>query len=159
MTPSFLARLAQEHGIWAWDQKYEEAVLVLPFVLAMLGDNPMQSEFACHIGLRGKYFCRVCKVKGSDAFDEDIVSVPLPNAAPAPPSSAAAQNETAEPTISEDESVAGSQTSAGSARSKLAKRGKKAVESLSNMVRRVGDFMKVHIHPHYHYYLIEYLAK
>lgn len=41
-------------------------------ILALLGDNPMQSEFACHIGLRGKYFCRACWVKGSDALDADV---------------------------------------------------------------------------------------
>ena len=29
----------------------------------------MHSKFACHIGLRGKYFCRSCWVKGSDAQD------------------------------------------------------------------------------------------
>lgn len=27
----------------------------------------MQSEFACHIGLQGKCFCRACKVKTADA--------------------------------------------------------------------------------------------
>jgi len=31
----------------------------------------MQAEFACHIGMRGKYFCRSCWVKGSDAMDQD----------------------------------------------------------------------------------------
>jgi hypothetical protein len=36
----------------------------------MLGDNPMQSEFACHIGFRGNFFCRVCWVKG-EPEDED----------------------------------------------------------------------------------------
>lgn len=29
----------------------------------------MQSEFACHIGLKGKYFCRICEVKGHDSSD------------------------------------------------------------------------------------------
>lgn len=45
-------------------------VLVIPAVLALLGDNPMQSELACHVGLAGKFFCRCCWVKGRDAEDE-----------------------------------------------------------------------------------------
>ncbi len=60
-------RERQEHGIWAWDCHLNEAVLIIPMVLTMLGDNPMQSEFVCHIGLQGKYACRVCNVKGKDA--------------------------------------------------------------------------------------------
>jgi hypothetical protein len=44
-------------------------VLVIPVVLAMLGDNPMQSELACHVGLAGKFFCRCCWVKGRDTED------------------------------------------------------------------------------------------
>jgi hypothetical protein len=44
-------------------------VLVILWVLALLGDNPMQSEFACHAGLRAKFFCRVCWVKGKDVDD------------------------------------------------------------------------------------------
>ncbi|KAF4584957.1 hypothetical protein EYR40_001783 [Pleurotus pulmonarius] len=63
---------AQKDGIWAWDCVYNEPILVIPMVLALLGDNPMQSEFACHIGMRGKYFCRACWVKGSDALDADM---------------------------------------------------------------------------------------
>ncbi|KAJ7707193.1 hypothetical protein B0H14DRAFT_2228663, partial [Mycena olivaceomarginata] len=51
-------------GIWVWDIELNEPVLVIPEVLALLGDDPMQSEFACHIGLRGKLFCRACWVKG-----------------------------------------------------------------------------------------------
>jgi len=59
-------REAQQLGIWAWDAAQDELVLVFPSVLSLLGDNPMQSELACHIGLRGKFFCRCCWVKGKD---------------------------------------------------------------------------------------------
>ncbi|KAI0639900.1 hypothetical protein C8Q77DRAFT_1045284 [Trametes polyzona] len=61
---------AQKTGIWAWDCVWNEPILVLPSVLALLGDNPMQSEFACHIGLQAKLFCRNCWVKGRDVFGE-----------------------------------------------------------------------------------------
>nr|VWO97023.1 Uncharacterized protein [Ganoderma boninense] len=54
-------------GIAVWDVQAKEHVLVVPWVLAFLGDNPMSSEFASHIGMQGKCFCRRCKVKGSDA--------------------------------------------------------------------------------------------
>lgn len=59
---SFMFRTAQRDGIWAWDCKTKQAVLVFPVVLALLGDNPMHSEMASHIGLQGRLFCRVCKV-------------------------------------------------------------------------------------------------
>ncbi|KAI6014952.1 hypothetical protein EDC04DRAFT_2903843 [Pisolithus marmoratus] len=58
--------LAQMQGIWAWDVMAREMVLIFPAILAMLGDNPMQSELACHIGLQGKFFCHNCWVKGAD---------------------------------------------------------------------------------------------
>jgi len=58
---------AQDKGIWAWDCLTEEPVLLIPVILALLGDNPMQSELACHIGLCGNFFCRCCWVKGKDA--------------------------------------------------------------------------------------------
>ncbi|KAI6116436.1 hypothetical protein F5141DRAFT_1187659 [Pisolithus sp. B1] len=60
----FLATHAQMHGIWAWDIEAREMVLVILAVLVMLGDNPMQSELACHVGLQGKFFCRNCWVQG-----------------------------------------------------------------------------------------------
>lgn len=73
---SHRGRLCQSTGIWAWDCIEKERVLVIPSVLAILGDNPMQSEFACHIGFRGKFFCRACWVKGegADVVDEDNVN-------------------------------------------------------------------------------------
>ena len=76
MLCSFVHRDCQSSGIWAWDCELKELVLVVPSVLAMLGDNPMQSEIACHIGLTAKFFCRVCRVsKGSAAADDDNGSV------------------------------------------------------------------------------------
>lgn len=54
--------IAQKEGIWAWDGETEEPVLIFPVILALLGDNPMHSEFACHVGLRGRFFCRTCSV-------------------------------------------------------------------------------------------------
>ncbi|KAJ7436385.1 hypothetical protein B0H11DRAFT_2164125 [Mycena galericulata] len=68
----------QKDGIWAWDCELNELVLIIPAVLARLGDNPMQSEFACHIGLRGKFFCRACWVKGSDNAGESNGDDPTP---------------------------------------------------------------------------------
>lgn len=60
-------REAERDGVWAWDCEHKEPILIFPTVLALLGDNPMHSEFACHIGLQGKFFCCSCWVKGSDA--------------------------------------------------------------------------------------------
>ncbi|KAF8803001.1 hypothetical protein BYT27DRAFT_7110917 [Phlegmacium glaucopus] len=58
---------AQKEGIVTWDCEHKEYVLIFPTVLALLGDNPMQSEMACHIGLQGKAFCRACTVKRPDS--------------------------------------------------------------------------------------------
>lgn len=63
-------RACQESGIPAWDCAYKEQVLVLPSVLTLTDDNPMQSEFACHIGFRGKFFCRVCHISGHGEAEE-----------------------------------------------------------------------------------------
>ena len=48
-----------------WDCEHGEEVLVVPWVLAMLGDNPMHSELASHIGLNGRHCCRVCHLDSS----------------------------------------------------------------------------------------------
>ena len=52
-------------------------VLVILWVLALLGDHPMQSEFACHAELKAKFFCCMCWVKGPDAHDGRGYSEPI----------------------------------------------------------------------------------
>ncbi|KAJ6459108.1 hypothetical protein C8R47DRAFT_1059420 [Mycena vitilis] len=116
---------AQGDGIWVWDIENGEPVLVIPEVLALLGDNPMQSEFACHIGLRGKLFCRACWVKGHDAMDGDDGEEP--NKQPAGGSDGGSIR-------SEGGSVAGSEGT---------KKVKKFHESMSHMVDRVKAFTKI----------------
>ncbi|KAI5982242.1 hypothetical protein EDC04DRAFT_2915769 [Pisolithus marmoratus] len=73
---------AQMHGVWAWDIEAREMALIIPAVLAMLGDNLMQSELACHVGLQGKYFCRNCWVHGAGADSSqrpDLAGVAVTN--------------------------------------------------------------------------------
>ena len=67
-------RKAKAEGVWGWDSDSNEPVLVFPVVLAPLGDNPMQSEFACHIGMRGKMFCGACWVKGADVLVKPVIT-------------------------------------------------------------------------------------
>ncbi|KIJ60407.1 hypothetical protein HYDPIDRAFT_177473 [Hydnomerulius pinastri MD-312] len=107
--------VAQDTGIWAWDCVHREQVLVIPSVLALLGDNPMQSELACHVGLMGKYFCRVCNIKGHDA--QDVTS-------------AAADSD-------RDDTRSGD----GSAQGRRMR--KRAKESMSDMVERIKCFVKL----------------
>ncbi|KAG1803063.1 uncharacterized protein BJ212DRAFT_1304726 [Suillus subaureus] len=52
----------QETGIWAYDCSCHNIILVIISVLALLGDNPMQS-------LMSKFFCCCCWVKGKDVTD------------------------------------------------------------------------------------------
>jgi hypothetical protein len=104
-----------------------ELVLVNVTVLALLGDNPMQSEFACHIGMLGKFFCRICKVHGKDAINPSTVSAGSDN-----------NSETSISSVS-------TASSASLLNDDLAHKPtrKKAVETLSDMVDRVTRFLKV----------------
>ncbi|KAJ7705289.1 hypothetical protein B0H17DRAFT_1156769 [Mycena rosella] len=58
-----MLREAGKDGIEVWDCEYKEWILIIPWFLAFQGDNPMSSEFASHIGMKGKFFCRVCQAK------------------------------------------------------------------------------------------------
>ncbi|KAJ3841467.1 hypothetical protein F5878DRAFT_610142 [Lentinula raphanica] len=112
---------SQSEGIWAWDAVLNDLVLVIPSVHALLGDNPMQSEFACHIGFKGLRFCRNCwvsgKVDGNHENDgQDVQDVQDGNA---------------------------SDTSVGSISSRRGGKPKKsAQESMKDMITRITDFMK-----------------
>ncbi|KAG9077049.1 hypothetical protein FS749_011115 [Ceratobasidium sp. UAMH 11750] len=67
-------REARFNGFSAYDSAIGEDVLVIPWVYGIQGDNPMQSELCAHIGMGGKFFCRVCYVRGKDkdrADDQD----------------------------------------------------------------------------------------
>lgn len=110
-------RYVEENGIWAYDVEHREMVLVTTAVLAMLGDNPMQSEFACHVGLRGKFFCRCCWAKGFDAAEVE----------------AEADDD------DEDDSGGSERSSIGAGNQSR----KKHFETLSAMISRVTRFMKV----------------
>ncbi|THV04279.1 hypothetical protein K435DRAFT_817010 [Dendrothele bispora CBS 962.96] len=124
---------SQEPGIWAWDPETESPVLLIICVLALLGDNPMQSEFCCHIGLQGKFFCRVCKVKGKDASAE--------------PSRLSQPSDSVDPESGNDDSDSdtGSVASASTTASKGGKKSRrqKLKESLQPMISRVTNFLKV----------------
>jgi hypothetical protein len=134
-------RQCQKDGIWAWDCVENEPVLLIPMVLALLSDNPMQSEFACHIGLKGKLFCRACWVKGTDARAETI-----PEHSDSPHANS---HDSEVDAMSETGSAGGSETSDGNgdeaSHNKMKGHRKRALESMSNMVPRVEAFVKVKI--------------
>ncbi|KAI0259241.1 hypothetical protein BC834DRAFT_833886, partial [Gloeopeniophorella convolvens] len=121
---------AWDTGIWAWDCVLQDRVLVIPFVAALLGDNPMQSEFACHVGQGGKYFCRICDAKGSDAAMDE----------------SGAQEEVSDP-VGRDvhghqAGASGGESSADDTQSPARGR-KKRNESMQEMVDRVARFVHI----------------
>ncbi|KAG1736269.1 hypothetical protein EDD22DRAFT_745936, partial [Suillus occidentalis] len=59
---------AAESGIIAWDCKYNEEVLLIPYALFLAGDNPMQAEECSHAGLNCNFFCRTCDIGGTKEF-------------------------------------------------------------------------------------------
>ncbi|KAG1749271.1 hypothetical protein EDB19DRAFT_1629684 [Suillus lakei] len=118
-----------KQGIWAWDCVHEEYVLVILSVLALLGDNPMQSEMACHIGSMGKYFCRICKVKGHDTSAESN-----------PMQAAAVHAEDTDHSVGDE--VSGSESEAHTDAPPKSTR-KRAKETMEQMVTWVKQFVKI----------------
>ncbi|KAJ6543258.1 hypothetical protein DFH09DRAFT_1249389 [Mycena vulgaris] len=129
---------AQEHGIWTWDAHLNEPVLVIPEVLALLGDNPMQSEFACHIGLRGKLFCRACWVKGTDALDPTGADDPLAR----PGGDSDAESVAGSVNGSEQSNLSDAQGRDTGSKTGKGKR-KRAKETMTQMVNRIKAFVTI----------------
>ena len=115
-----------ENGILAWDHEHQEIVLVIIFICALLGDNPMQSEFACHIGSMGNLFCRICSVSTGPlppADEQDTEAADVDGTLPSEPAS----------------DSAASNASAGDGQQQK----RKWVESMAEMVDRIKRFVKV----------------
>ncbi|KAG1718716.1 hypothetical protein EDB19DRAFT_1899104 [Suillus lakei] len=59
-----------QSGVIAWDCKYNEEIMLIPYALFLAGDNPMQAEECSHTGLNCNYFCRTCEVGGTKEYKE-----------------------------------------------------------------------------------------
>ncbi|KAF7335506.1 hypothetical protein MVEN_02204400 [Mycena venus] len=116
---------AQGEGIWVWDIELNEPVLVIPEVLALLGDNPMQSH---------------------DAMDGDDADEPVrEKASNSDTGSVRSEGGRSVAGSSDEGSVAGSEKSAASAQGQAKKHqpAKRFRETMKEMVDRVRDFMTI----------------
>ncbi|KAL1756891.1 hypothetical protein FB107DRAFT_210543, partial [Schizophyllum commune] len=67
---NMLKEIRDAGGIEAYDCELEEVVLLMPWVFDFDADNPMASEFSCHVGMSGKCMCRVCVLRGGKESDD-----------------------------------------------------------------------------------------
>lgn len=137
-------REAQCDGIWAWDCEHKKLILIFPTVLALLGDNPMHSEFACHIGLQGKFFCHSCWVKGSDA--DDVGNMPNLGGSDSPQNSPVLSSPGSEAEIDHiapNDSTSEALPDGSTSTQPSSRKRKKYKESYSAMLDRVSAFVKV----------------
>ncbi|VDC03602.1 unnamed protein product [Peniophora sp. CBMAI 1063] len=58
---------SSREGVVAYDCKYDEEVLLFPYLLCKAGDNPMLAELSSHGGLRCNRPCRTCDTGGTNA--------------------------------------------------------------------------------------------
>ncbi|KAG1735638.1 uncharacterized protein EDB91DRAFT_1250472 [Suillus paluster] len=63
-------RKAMESGVFSWDCKHEEEVMLELYGLFLGGDNPMHAEECSHAGLHCNFFCRTCEVGGTKEYKE-----------------------------------------------------------------------------------------
>lgn len=113
----------------------------------------MQSEFACHMGLRAKFFCRNCWCKGRDAEDTRTGQGVDPSdqvddersecGSEDSERSASELNSGGSVPESPEQSQAPSLLTAHNGPKKGKGRAKRAVESMSEMLSRVTAFIKV----------------
>ncbi|KAG1804512.1 uncharacterized protein BJ212DRAFT_1449734 [Suillus subaureus] len=74
-------RKAVESGVFTWDCKHEEEVMLELYGLFLGGDNPMQAKECIHVGLHCNYFCRTCEVGRTKEYkesDEGYKSIFMP---------------------------------------------------------------------------------
>jgi len=54
-------------SIVAFNVKHQEEVMLIPYELIIMDDDPMQAEECSHDGLKCNYFCHTCKVSSMHA--------------------------------------------------------------------------------------------
>lgn len=104
----------------------------------------MQSEFACHVGLAGKFFCRACWVKGSDALADALLEEASRSHQTRQESPAASDDGSALGVDgASDDAAKGAEESGSAAGQKSKGRRKRVLETMSSMVTRLKAFVNV----------------